>query len=65
VSAILVSKDRRLATVDGQIVGVGALVGRRTVVAVDERSVVFEEPSGALIRIGLGGRLLGTERAVR
>jgi hypothetical protein len=65
VTAILVSRDRRLATVDGRVVGVGALVGRRTVVAVDDRSVVFEEPSGVLIRVGLGGRLLGTERAER
>jgi outer membrane biosynthesis protein TonB len=66
VTAILVSTDRRLATLDGgRIVGVGNVVGRRTVVAVDERSVVFEEPSGVLIRIGLGGRVLGTERAVR
>ena len=65
VTAILVSRDRRLATVNGQVVGVGDHVGRRTVVAVDDRSVVFEEPSGVLIRIGLGGRLLGTERAVR
>jgi hypothetical protein len=65
VTAILVSRDRRFATVDGQVVGIGDLVGRRTVVAVDERSVVFEEPSGVQIRMGLGGRLLGTERAGR
>ena len=65
VTAILVSRDRRFATVDGQIVGPGDLVGRRTVVAVDERSVVFAEPSGMLIRMGLGGRLIGTERAAR
>jgi hypothetical protein len=66
VSAILVSRDRRFATVDGgQIVGIGDLLGRRTVVAMDERSVVFQEPSGMQIRIGLGGRLLGVDRVER
>ena len=66
VTAILVSSDRRLATVDGgQIIGIGDLLGRRTVVGMDERSVVFQEPSGVQIRVGLGGRLLGVERAVR
>ena len=66
VTAILVSRDRRFATVDGrQIIGIGDLLGRRTVVGMDERSVVFQEPSGVQIRIGLGGRLLGVERVVR
>ena len=66
VTAILVSRDRRFATVDGgQIVGIGDLIGRRTVVAMDERSVLLQEPSGVRIRIGLGGRLLGVERANR
>ncbi len=66
VTAILVSSDRRMATVDGgQIIGIGDLLGRRTVVGMDERSVVFQEPSGVQIRVGLGGRLLGVERAVR
>jgi hypothetical protein len=66
VTAILVSKDRRLATVDGgQIIGIGDLLGRRTVVGMDERSVVLQEPSGVQIRIGLGGRLLAIDRAGR
>jgi hypothetical protein len=66
VTAILVSKDRRLVTVEGgQIVGIGALLGRRTVVAVDEHSVVLREPSGLKIRVGIGGRLLGIERDAR
>jgi hypothetical protein len=66
VTAILVSKDRRLATIDGgQIIAIGDLLGRRTVVGMDERSVVFQEPSGVQIRVGLGGRLLGVERAGR
>jgi hypothetical protein len=66
VTAILVERDRRFATLDGgQIVGIGDLLGRRTVVAMDERSVVLQEPSGVQIRIGLGGRLLRIERAAR
>ena len=66
VTAILVSSDRRFATVDdGQIIGIGDLLGRRTVVGMDERSVLLQEPSGVQIRIGLGGRLLGIERAAR
>jgi hypothetical protein len=66
VTAILVSMDRRFATVDGgQIIGIGDLLGRRTVIGMDERSVVLQEPSGVQIRIGLGGRLLGIERAAR
>ena len=66
MTAILVSRDRRYATIEGgQIVGIGDLSGRRTVVGMDERSVVLQEPSGVQIRIGLGGRLLGVERAAR
>ena len=60
VATILVSGDRRYATVDGgQIVGIGDILGRRTVIAIDERSVVFREPSGLQVRVGLGGRVLG------
>jgi hypothetical protein len=60
ILTILVSGDRRYATVDGgQIVGIGDILGRRTIVAIDERSVVLREPSGVQIRVGLGGRLLG------
>ena len=63
VTAILVSNDRRLATInDGQIVGVGDMLGPRTVVAIEERAVVLREPSGVQIRVGLGGRLLGVSR---
>jgi exosome complex RNA-binding protein Rrp4 len=66
VTAILISRDRRYATVDGgQIVAIGDRLGRRTVIGMDERSVVFQEPSGVQIRVGLGGRLLGAERTPR
>jgi hypothetical protein len=63
ITAILVSSDRRLATIDdGHIIAVGDLVGRRVVASIDEHSVLFREPSGLQIRVGLGGRLIGTER---
>ena len=57
VTAILVSNDRRFATIDdGRVVGIGDTIGRRTVVGIDERMVTLSEPSGARIRIGLDGR---------
>jgi len=63
VTAILVANDRRFATVnDGQIIGIGDVLGRRIVVAIDDRAVVLREPSGVQIRVGLGGRVLGVER---
>ena len=63
VTAILVANDRRFATInDGQIVGVGDVLGPRIVVGIDEKSVVLREPSGVQIRVGLGGRLLGVSR---
>lgn len=63
VTAILISSDRRLATVgSGQIVRIGDRVGRRVVVAIDERAVVLREPSGVHVRVGLGGRLVRASR---
>jgi hypothetical protein len=67
VTAILVSADRRLATVgdQGQIIRVGDTVGQRTVVAIDDKTVLLREPSGVLIRVALGGRVVGVERIDR
>jgi hypothetical protein len=63
VTAILVSNERRFATVNqGQIVGIGDVIGNRIVVAIDDRAVVLREPSGVRIRVGLGGKILGVER---
>lgn len=63
VTAILVANDRRFATIDdGHIITIGDVIGKRTVVAIDERSVVLREPSGVEIRVGLGGRLEGIVR---
>ena len=49
VTGILVSYDRRLATVAGHIVAVGDMLGRRRVVAIDDRTIVLREPSGVQI----------------
>ena len=63
MTAILVSNDRRFATVgSGQIIGIGDRLGRRVVVGIDERTLVLREPSGVHVRVGLGGRLLGAVR---
>ena len=63
VTAILVSNDRRFATVNaGRVVGVGDTIGRRVVVRIDERALTLREPSGLEIRVGLGGRLLNAPR---
>jgi hypothetical protein len=63
VTAILVSNDRRFATInEGKIVGVGDVIGPRIVLAIDDQAVVLREPSGVQIRVGLGGRILGIER---
>jgi hypothetical protein len=63
VTAILVANDRRFATIDGgQIVGVGDVLGRRIVVGIEDKALVLREPSGVLVRVGLGGRVLGVER---
>jgi hypothetical protein len=63
ITAILVATDRRFATVDeGKIIGVGDVLGQRIVVGIDEKAVVFREPSGVLVSVGLGGRVLGVQR---
>lgn len=63
VTGILVGERRRFATIDeGHIITVGDTIGRRTVVAIDQRSVVLREPSGVQIRVGLGGKLEGVSR---
>jgi hypothetical protein len=66
VTAILISSDRRMATIDdGRIIGVGDLLGRRRVVGIDERAVVLQEPSGVQIRVALGGKVIGVARSER
>jgi hypothetical protein len=66
VTAILVSTDRRFATIeDGHIIAIGDVLGRRTVVGIDQRAVVLREPSGVQIRVALGGRVIGIGLAPR
>jgi hypothetical protein len=66
VTGILVGSDRRYATVEGgHVVRVGDTLGRRTVVAIDDRTVLLREPSGVQIRVGLGGRVIGIEPSDR
>jgi hypothetical protein len=67
VTAILVSADRRLATIgeEGRIIHVGDRIGRREVVGIDDRTVLLREPSGLEIRVALGGRVVGVERSGR
>lgn len=51
VDSILVSADRQVAILDGQIVTVGDRVGPRTVHLIEREAVVLEEPSGHQVRI--------------
>ena len=51
VTSILMDGGRKLALIGGQIVTVGDRVGPRTVVRIDQRSVVLREPSGAEITV--------------
>jgi hypothetical protein len=53
VDSILIAGDRRLAIVDGAIVGVGDAVGSRTVAQVHAGAVVLREPSGLEVRLPL------------
>lgn len=53
VDSILIDQDRRLALIDGAIVGVGDSIGSRVVVQIDRDSVVLREPSGRIVRVRL------------
>jgi hypothetical protein len=65
INTILVSSTRRFATIDGRIVGIGDKVGQRTIVGIEPHFVVFREPSGVQIRVGLGGRRPADDRVSR
>ena len=51
VRTILFSANRRLAIVDGRIVGVGDAVGAYTVADIEKGAVVFLAPSGERVRV--------------
>jgi hypothetical protein len=55
VRSILYSASRRLAVVDGRIVGVGDAAGEYTVVEIEQSAVVFAAPSGGRIRVPVHG----------
>jgi len=55
LDSILVDGDRRLAVLDGQIVGIGGRAGDRTVVRIESDAVVLREPSGLEVRVAIGG----------
>jgi hypothetical protein len=61
ISTILVSPERRFAMVNGRAVTVGDHVGQRVVTAIEPRTVVFREPSGVQILVGMRGRLVGVK----
>ncbi len=51
IGGVLISADRRLAVIDGAIVGVGDRVGARTVCGIEPNAVVLREPSGKETRV--------------
>jgi hypothetical protein len=50
VDSILVDQERRLALIDGSVVGIGDSVGPRTIVQIERNAVILREPSGLLVR---------------
>lgn len=56
VDSILVSNERRVAIVGGQIVSVGDRVGSRLVAGIERDVVVLQEPSGYRIFVRLRRR---------
>ena len=55
VRSILFSATRRLAIVDGKIVGVGDSVGGYKVVEIEQGAVVFTSAGGAPLRVSVHG----------
>ena len=53
IASILYGPHRRLAIVNGAIVGEGDAVGDRRIVRIDRDSVVLREPSGREVRVGM------------
>jgi hypothetical protein len=53
VQSILISNNRRLAMVDGRIVGIGDDVGGWTVGAIEQNAIVLRSPGGKERRIGI------------
>jgi hypothetical protein len=57
VNSILVSPDRRLAVVDGEIVREGQAVGPRLLIRIEPGELVLREPSGHEVRVPIRRRV--------
>jgi hypothetical protein len=57
VDSILIDQERRLAVIDGSVVGVGDRVAGRVIVQIDPEAVTLREPSGLLVRASVRSRL--------
>lgn len=55
VRSVLFSASRRLAMVDGRIVGIGEAAGGYTVADIERDAVVFEAADGSRVRVPLHG----------
>jgi hypothetical protein len=59
VRSILISDDRRLAIIDGRIIGPGDRIGQDTVIEIGEREVRFTDAQGRQVRVQLWEGRLG------
>jgi hypothetical protein len=51
IDTVLIDQDRRLAILDGAVVGIGDPVGSRVVVAIAREAILLREPSGRIVRV--------------
>ncbi len=51
IDTVLIDQDRRLAILDGAVVGIGDPVGSRIVVAIAREAILLREPSGRIVRV--------------
>ena len=51
IDTVLIDQDRRLAILDGAVVGIGDSVGSRVVVAIAREAILLREPSGRIVRV--------------
>jgi len=56
VDGVAIAGERRLAILDGAIVGIGDRVGRRTVKRIDTHGVVLRDPGGGEIFVAIRAR---------
>ena len=51
IDTVLIDQNRRLAILDGAVVGVGDPIGSRVVVAIAREAILLREPSGRIVRV--------------